>query len=297
MKARLLARCFLFAIVAVADRAGGETINWYSAGNKTNLTSVGSNMGASFAFQLGVFSGGFVPTASNLNQWAANWVSAGSAPYSSDSKSFDGLFTVTSNALPFTVGAKAYVWGRSIGATGDEWILFRHNSWTWPVPNAGNSFVLEWNAATANEIILGTIGTNATPFLMQSASVVSYTHWRNSTLAGYSLNGANDDADHDGASNALEFALGSSPTSSVTVPSFVQSFIAISGQSYLQISVQRPRNRLTTLTTEVSSNLTSWSGAVTEVTNSPILWVVRDNTPLGPGLPKRFMRIKAVIQP
>ncbi len=296
MKARLLARCFLFAIVAVANRAEGDIISWYSTPNRTNVTSSGPAMDGSFTFQLGVFSEGFVPSASNISQWSTYWASADSVPYSSGSKCFEGNPITVSNDGPYTIGAKAYIWGRSSGPAGDEWILIRHSSWTWPAANFDPT-TRDWNAAAADEKILGDVHSNGSPFLMQSAAVVSYTQWRNSTLAGNPLNGANDDADHDGASNALEFALGSSPTSSVAVPSTVQSFIAISGQSYLQISVQRPRNRLATLTTEVSSNLTSWSGAVTEVTNSPILWVVRDNTPLGPGLPKRFMRIKAVIQP
>lgn len=258
-------------------------------------------MDGAFQFQIGVFSGGFIPTASNMSQWAIHWVSAQTASYSPTNKSFDSSYNFAVNAAPFSIGAKGYVWGRSTGVTADEWILFRESDWTWPYADpvlpAG---VSDWNAATANEVILGTINASGSPFLMKSEAVYAYAQWRDGTLAGEPLNGSNDDPDRDGVSNLSEFVFGTSPTQTAAAPATPTSFVEISGQSYLQISIPRLRNRLATFTVEVSSDLVQWNSGSTytaEVSNTAEALVVRDKTASGAGLPQRFMRLKAVVQP
>ncbi|MEI7928067.1 MAG: hypothetical protein WCH40_05910 [Verrucomicrobiales bacterium] len=301
MKVSQLRKYFLLGVALVIGRAGAETINWSCPTLKTNQTSTGQNMDGGFQFQLGVFSGGFIPIAGNMSQWAAHWVSAQTASYSSANSSFDSTFNFAVNAAPFTIGAKGYVWGRRIGSAADEWILFRKSDWTWPYvdPQQPPGFY-DWNAATANEVILGTINASGTPFLMQSAAVYSYAQWRDDNLAGESLNSPNDDPDHDGVSNLLEFVFGTSPSLASLVPSTPTSLVTISGQTYLQIFIPRLRNRLATFTVEVSSDLNQWTSGDTytaEVSNTAEALVVRDKTATGPGLPRRFMRLKAVVQP
>jgi hypothetical protein len=292
--------CFLIAALVATGMARGETINWYSPAQKTNLTSTGLVMDGGFQFQLGVFSGSFVPTPGNASQWATWWASAQAASYNPASKAFDSLFTVTGNTAPFSVGAKAYVWGRRTASTGDEWILFRKNDWTWPAPDPMNPFFTDWNAASANEVILGSINANGLPYLMKSEAVYSYSQWRDSTLAGEPLNGPNDDPDRDGVSNLLEFVFETPPTLAGASPLTATSFVEISGQSYLQISIPRLRNRLAKLTVEVSADLSHWDSGdsfTAVVADSVTTLVVRDKTPAVPGAAKRFMRIKAELQP
>ncbi len=290
-------------IAPLGCTADAQSINWYIPPPLANLTSTGQNMDASYQFQLGTFSGGFVPTASNMTHWANFWVSADSTSYDQDTKVFDATFLVTNNPTPFTAGAKAYIWGRSVGPAKDEWILFRKSDWNWPAADPMSPFEITWNVASAsatNEVILGIINPGGSPFLMKSEAVYSYAQWRDGTLAGEFLNGSDDDPDRDGVSNLLEFVFGTSPTQAAAAPATPTSFVEISGQSYLQISIPRLRNRLATFTVEVSSNLVQWNSGNTytaEVTNTAEALVVRDKTVSGAGLPQRFMRLKAVLLP
>ena len=249
-------------------------------------------MDASFQFQVGVFSGGFIPTASNASEWESRWVPAQTAGYSPVTQAFDSSFTVTANPAPFTVGARAYIWGRSQAATQDEWILFRRHDWNWPAPNEMNPLFPVWNAATADEVVLGTLNPGAAPFFMKSETVRSYAQWRNDVLASEPLNGPNDDPDHDGFSNLMEFAFGSSPVQRSAPPA-----IETTVGSFFQISVPRLRNHLARVTVEVSGDLSRWESGdshTLEVSNTANLLVVRDLTPIGDG---RLMRVKVETGP
>ncbi|MES2658522.1 MAG: hypothetical protein V4689_07885 [Verrucomicrobiota bacterium] len=291
---------FIAAPMLAAD-VHAESINWYCTANKVNLTSSGQAMDAAFQFQLGVFTGGFTPHAGNISQWAANWHSADSNSYSEASKSFSSAHHFAGNTGAFTVGAKGYVWGRRSGATHDEWILFRKSDWNWPAaatpPGSRN-----WStaSASANDVILGSLNSGGTPFLMQSAAVHSYNQWRNVHLAGEMLIAANDDPDHDGSPNLLEFVFGTSPTQAGAPTPTPVSFVEISGQQYLQISIPRLRNRLANVVVEVSTDLVIWNSGTSytvEISNTSEAIVVRDLLPSGPGLPERFLRARVVISP
>ena len=116
-----------------------DTILWNSDPNKVNLTSAGSPMDGGFRFEIGVFSGSFVPTTSNKDQWAANWRPAARTIYQTETSRFASSNQVTSNVSPFTVGKTSYVWGFRGDAANGEWILFREPSWTWPFFQKGSS--------------------------------------------------------------------------------------------------------------------------------------------------------------
>lgn len=298
MTALLVRICFLIGLPA-AGILEANTISWFCIPNKPNLTSAGAAMDAGFEFQLGVFTGAFVPTVSNQGEWASRWVPAQTSAYNPASKSFGGNFAVSGNAAPFTVGKKAYVWGRKTTSTASEWILFSETGWTWPAPDSMNPFPIEWNASAAVAII-GQIDPSVGNFLMKSESVSSYTQWSNLHLAGELLQGPNADPDYDGSPNLLEFIFGTLPLQAGAPTATPTAFVDISGQKYLQITVPRLRNRLAEVTVEVSGNLVNWNSGGThlvEISNTSEVLVVRDLTPSGPGLPKRFMRARAVTQP
>jgi hypothetical protein len=296
MNLRFLALSAAASLTMLAGLACGKTINWYSPIPKSNLTSTGDKMDSTVQFQLGVFANGFVPTPDNISQWSANWSCAQTASYNPGTKVFDGIMSVASNTGAFAKGAKAYIWQRSTSATKDEWMLYRASDWTWPAPNAMDPLALVWNTANANEIVMGAINPAGNPFLMKSGQIVSYSQWQNSQAALGAKNGPNDDPDHDGVPNLLEYAFGTAPDVAGGNPAMPMSLKEVAGQKFLEISIPRLRNRLMSTTVEVSDDLKTWkSGATTTavVSSTDSTLVVRDLTPIGSGTPRRFMRLKA----
>ena len=287
----------VIGFAAVSLTASAETINFYCPPNRTNLTSSGVAMDASFQFQLGVFSGGFVPTKNNLVEWSGRWTPViPAADYGVGSSSFDENHTITNNIAPFLAGTAAYVWGKRSSSGGDEWILFRNSDWNWPSPNPFNPFPLDWNAALADQVIIGSI--NGPGHLMKSEAVLSYSQWQNTALAGESLNTPSSDPDRDGVENLLEFLFGSDPKQSGAGPQMQQTIVEVGGQEYLQCNIPRLRGRLAALTVMVSSDLIDWQfgpAHTVEVSSASGSWVVRDLTPIGPAHPKRFIKLKAVL--
>ena len=104
-----------------------------------------------------------------------------------------------------------------------------------------------------------------------------------------------NDADFDGLSNLMEYALLTNPNSSNVNPC-VTDAESVSNQKYLRLTVPKnPAATDVTYTVEATSNLanvSSWSssGLVVEVNNSTTLRV-RDNVAVAPGV-QRFLRVK-----
>lgn len=275
-----------------------ETITWFCPLNSTNLTSKDAPMGGAFNFELGVFNGNFVPTSTNAEQWAANWVPAQRISYSEANKRFEGRFTVVNNNEPFTVGKAAYIWGFQTGSASSEWVLFRNPDWTWPAPNQMNPFGINWNADAATALC-GSINASGSPFLMKAAAVTTWQQWRDTELAGEALNAPDQDPDLDGQSNLLEFVSGTRPRQAGAPPATSVEVVTSNSQKFQQITLSRQMNHLATLTVQVSPDLANWSSdpaATTVISETPAGLVVRDLTPIGSGGgSKRFMRLKAEL--
>jgi len=288
---------FLIAPLLVAGLRA-ETIFWSNDPQKVNQTSIGQNMDSTFQFQLGAFTAGFVPTVGNISQWTAHWVSADSVSYNPTTTAFEGSFNLTGNVAPFTVGTGAYVWGRSTAANKDEWILFRKATWTWPNASSFPPGFHDWNAAAADQVIIGSINSGGTPFLMKSAAIASYAQWAVAELINEPRNAASQDPDLDGVSNLLEFVFGTSPLVPNAATPTPLSLVVVSGQKFLQISIPRRIDHPATLAVEVSGDLGQWnSGAAHTVTveDSAAALIIRDLTPYDPANSKRFMRLKATL--
>ncbi len=293
----------LMALSGAALRA--ETIYWYSVSGGNNLTSTGAPMSGGFRFELGVFKGSFVPTDANTADWVANWVPAQRVNYNATNQLFSGQFTVVNNLAPFTVGKAAYVWGFQGGVASSEWVLFRKSNWTWPRPNPLNPFGVVWDAKDATAV-LGAIDADGVPFLMQSAEVTataspatSWAQWREVELAGESLDGPGDDPDRDGTVNLLEFVFGLPPLQAGAGPLTPVEIVERTGERYLQMTIPRRMDHPATLTVQVGPDLINWTSgatATTVVLDTPSGLVVRDLTPLGPGTPRRFMRLLAALE-
>ena len=294
----------ILPVLIAAAPVRAEKIAWYSDAAATNLTSYGQPMSGSFNFELGVFKGSFVPGESNKDQWVANWVPAQRAVYNGPNQRFAGQITVVNNTAPFTANKPAYVWGFQGGLASSEWILFRAPTWVWPVPNPIDPFGLDWNTAAASAV-LGSVGATGSPFLMKSAAVsdvaspaTTWAQWQAAELAGEPLNGPQDDPDGDGVVNLLEYVFGTPPVQAGSPPQTPVELVNASGQWFQQISIPRRADHPATLTVEVSPDLTEWASgpaATVVVSDTPAALVVRDLTPVEPGMPQRFMRLKAEL--
>lgn len=125
----------LWIALATAGIASGQTIIWNSDANAVNQTSGGPPMDAGFRFELGVFTGSFTPTATNMADWAAHWNPIERTPYLTENQRFSNSTTPENNEGEFEAGKPAYIWGfRGTPASG-EWILFRAAGWTFPDAN------------------------------------------------------------------------------------------------------------------------------------------------------------------
>lgn len=288
-----------------------ERIRFFSAPNQTNQTSSGQALDHGFAFELGVFANGFVPSQANVAQWAANWRVATDDDghpardvYNPTTRRFDAEHVVTDNHAPFTVGAAAYVWGFRGGVGTSEWILFRKPTWTWPAPNPLNPLPLEWDVADAVAEV-GSIDSDGSPSLMRTAAVAAaspattWQQWRAAELAGTAETGPADDPDRDGLSNLLEYVFGSPPTQAGPPPTTALATAEAGGQAYLQLSVPRRIDHVSAvLAIEVSDDLTHWfagPGHTVVVGDTPAALVARDATVAGGGQPCRFMRLRASL--
>jgi hypothetical protein len=278
-------------VLLAGPRLEAGTIAWFSDPLQTNLDGSQVPMDAGFHFELGVFSDGFVPTRQNVTQWAARWVAAGSTDYQPATRRFTGLQAVADNNSPFLAGTRAWIFGYRVTPTGTDMILLRNTAWLWPAPDPFNPIPLEWNVAAADQVVLGSLGTGGSPFLMRSARVQFFTQWQAELLAGEPLAGPRDDPDGDGSPNLLEFVFGTPPMSAgppaatpVTLPG-----------GHLQMAIPRRADRPALLTVEVSGDLSDWrsgEAATQIVEDGASVLVVRDLTASGPFHPARFMRLK-----
>ncbi|MEK7952021.1 hypothetical protein [Luteolibacter soli] len=297
----LVVRLILVMVLTKAMEA--RTLRWFCDAQTVNLGSDGTPMDGGFRFEVGVFASGFTPTTANTSQWAANWSAAQRTVYNATTKVFTSQYTVTSNAAPFTVGAVAYVWGFG-GRAGNEWTLFRATSWTWPLSDTLNPTAISWNAKDATQVVVGSIHSTGTPFLMQSSAVThsvpptsTYAQWQNEELSGVALNGPEEDADGDGIKNVQEFVFGTRPKVADLLPPVASGMVGSGADRAIQLSIPRRLDRSASLSVESSPELVTWGSAMagaTVVSNGAEAWVLR--FPVGSS-DRRFFRIVSAPVP
>jgi len=296
----------LVVLVFTTWSSNARNIRWFCNPMSVNVADSGKVMDAGFRFELGVFTGGFTPTGANTGQWAANWFSAQRAVYNDTNGFFTAEHTVTGNTGAFTVGAKAYVWGFG-GVKGDEWILFRAPTWTWPSADPLNPIGLNWNAASATQVIVGSINPSGGPYLMKSAAVSAslppstpWPQWQAEALRGIAMNAPGDDPDGDGIRNDIEFVFGMLPLTPDAVPPTITLFSTVGDQRFLQITIPRRADRPAALSVEVSDNLTHWSAGsafTQQVSSGPAFLTVRSLVQEDDATPRHFMRTAISVVP
>jgi len=289
MSIRLSLLIFLAAAIALAR--GGQ-VNWSCAFNSNNLKSTGAPMDGQMTFELGVFTGGFVPAAANVSSWAANWRRASLAFYNPRLRHFTGVHPVTSNATPFAVGTKGYIWGHDGNCTNGEWILLSAPSWTWPTQNPVE-LPVNWTVSSASQAVVGQ--ANGSGIHMQTAKVsaslpqTSWAEWRakvfdSAQLLDPAVSGLKADPDLDGQVNLSEFALGGHPLiAGGTHDRVIPGLVMEGGRQRLTMTVSKRCDRTALWSAQVSTDLSHWlpGGMVTLQETSDFLIVREDLTTTG----------------
>ncbi|HEX2100717.1 MAG TPA: PEP-CTERM sorting domain-containing protein [Candidatus Synoicihabitans sp.] len=157
--------------------------------------SSGTPWSVSLDLELGAFTGGFVPTASNMSEWASYWTAGPLGFYDPSGPEWGAQFTLNDNAL-LPVGSPLYLmaWGNLIGPA-TEVALFSDAAWQVGVNDpldlfpvflefSEDSFALvgsfDWSAGLA-----GTAAVNFTPVpepstwgLAGALALLSVAVWR-----------------------------------------------------------------------------------------------------------------------
>ncbi len=167
------------ALALAAQSADAQTINWggtsFSVNNLSYLSD-GSAMPGSFNWQVGAFTGGFVPDANNAANWASNWVSFGSDntdtafPYT-----WGGIGSVSSAT---TNNLQGYIWGYNnlslMGQTGGEALLVTNPIWLTPTFGSNNPSP-DWAINNSSLTVFGRVDTNidAAGGISQGGGIIS----------------------------------------------------------------------------------------------------------------------------
>ena len=304
--ATLLVTLGLLPLTASATR-----INFYSSPGVSAYGSDGQSLNEDTSFELGIFANGFVPSATNTAQWSPNWVPAQRTKFATKHNWFTSVFNVTNNVAPFLVGAPAYVWGFNGSEAQGQWILFRATNWTWPAADGNRPNPLLWSAKDATVVVLGSLaqangGAVSLRPLAVANSLPPVTTWgqfKAEKLQNSAHGNPGDDADGDGISNILEFALGTAPNNAAERPASPGTWNRLArgpdGKDYLEVRVPRRRDRAVNFSAELSADLATWSGgtnAANTVEDTAEALTLRDKTPIGEGGTQRFMRVKAAPQ-
>ncbi len=177
----------LLCLAVAMTRAGADyTINWSSNFLARNILSDGvTTFEASpytFTFLLGASTVALAPDNSNLEEWAAGWVSLGPpAPYSGavTDHNFSSSSVFSANAPVFPAGGQAYIWGHNttnLAGGLAEWIVMADQAWKWPTASV-DPFSLTWTVGSADPLAakLGSINpaypTAGPNFHMQTAHI------------------------------------------------------------------------------------------------------------------------------
>jgi hypothetical protein len=139
MKTLLRTCAILLATIAVIGTprtTSAETIEWgFDAPFSDSIDSFGTDLDASFVFQLGDFTKlttSFTPDRTNVADWSTNWQPFASTTYNDGTNTFRTSSSITDNTV-FGAGDQAYIWGSNSGiSTSGEFALLTSAAWTFP---------------------------------------------------------------------------------------------------------------------------------------------------------------------
>ncbi|MES2706801.1 MAG: hypothetical protein V4726_09390 [Verrucomicrobiota bacterium] len=293
----LFSVCLISLLPVTAARAG--QVFWSLNSYGPNRQSNGQPLPAGTGFQLGVFSGGFIPSAGNTAGWAAHWRSWDEIWYDPAEGMFSKEVLFDENTAPFTEGTALYCWGYVLKSNSQaEYFLATASTWTVP-GTAPETFPVFVDLETAGTVILGaahpgsgTISTasvqagTAPPFLFADWRRAHFTPPRRTDST---VSGPEADPDGDGRSNLLEYLTGTPPDAADS-----RSLLSISAAAggSLGITFPSPPSVRAEWEFETSTNLSEWEPATALPVYDPAagLWRVSpamDET-------RGFLRLRAL---
>lgn len=165
--------CLTSLMLVLGKAHARVTIAWGSNVNATLFDSNGAALGSPFSFEIGSF-GSFVPTASNLDLWSANWhpfdfavngtgwypafsfISSSAALNADRTSSKAPPLPTWSFGPPNSSSQRGYFWAFNTKTTGagTEWALITANNWIFPDP-AEPGYQLDWRLSNATTIVFG----------------------------------------------------------------------------------------------------------------------------------------------
>lgn len=290
--------------MAVVGSCLAGQVDWSSSAFSIHQRSDGTPLDGSFAFELGGFADGFVPSSDNTDQWAAHWQAAQRAFYNPTTQIFAGSFVMETNAAPFDTSGQGYIWGLSLDHPG-EWFLITSPVWKWPAVGGANPPVA-WTVQNSVSTVVGEIDRDGDPYFLRTGAVsvsnpipwVTPTAWRGShfSLAQIAAGTADwlADPDGDGLTNLDEMGAGTDPL----VPDHRSIYtVSASAGNALQVTVDKVPNHVLDYVVEMSDDLVTWRNAMADlevITESANRLVVRDRLPLSTSY-RRFFRTTVVL--
>lgn len=218
--ANILLKVLMVSSWAVSTGLAG-TITWSLPVGGSYTSSSGASLPDGYQFQLGVFTNGFVPLASNAADWKDNWTGLTVGEYNSTLSALSESYQVDDNPAPFTKGVQLYCMGFKVTASGSSEVFLATDS-SWEMPDSAPlGLPVDWDINSAETVIVGSAGSS--PDTIQTVSVDtdkvpsrSYGMW---LLEHFSVtersnplvSGPRADADGDGSANAVEYFWGTNP--------------------------------------------------------------------------------------
>jgi hypothetical protein len=210
MKFPLILWPIIASLLVVSKPAQATAINWSNAVNDLLYDSTGAPLTNSFHFEIGIFTDGFVPTASNFTDWAANWSIFDAATLNTDeipglgpanfftstarvNQNLTSNSPLTSPGSTFPQNTQAYLWAfnsKTVSFT-SEWALVTDlsttlpnaaNAWRFPAPENPSlpNIGLEWSLSDAETAIFGSVRNASSvgggDFTVQPATFSLQTH-------------------------------------------------------------------------------------------------------------------------
>ena len=124
----------LGSMMALSSGMATDVVWKLPSGNHGQSTGV--SMDRQFYIEVGRFSAGFMPTASNFGEWSSSWMPLARQRYAPGEESVNEGRVLEE----FPEGDPAYAWAFNVDEPTREWALLSDSSWTWPSSTGGNSF-------------------------------------------------------------------------------------------------------------------------------------------------------------
>jgi hypothetical protein len=171
------ALCVLLLAAGSPPKANAVQFAWGTQFEAELYQADGSTMDASFTFELGTFTSGFVPTEFNLQSWEANWKLLDRSPLDVPNQNVAAAFVIDTNGnsnspdtdpnIVFAEGEQIYMWvfnTQAFNPGTSEWALISRTQpdpfasptvFDWVIPDYEQSLDQDVNLNNADIVVFG----------------------------------------------------------------------------------------------------------------------------------------------